>query len=147
LIGSLLYLSVCTRPDIAYAASCLRQYNTEHTKEHWLAAKRVLRYLKGTMDVGPTFKKLNEDLDGYVDADWAGEELNRKSYYTGYIFAVGALAISWGSREQAVAALSSTEAEYIALAEASKEAMIEMVKEIGFDSDQSVYMFCDNQVL
>lgn len=72
LIGSLMYLSVTTRPDIAYAVSYLSQFNLKHSNEHWQAAKRVFRYLKGTSDFGLIYSKTdNCKLVGYVDADWA----------------------------------------------------------------------------
>lgn len=66
LIGSLMYLCVSTRRDIAYAVSFLSQFNTKYTNEHWSAAKRVLRYLKGTIDMCLTFKGTDLIFEGYV---------------------------------------------------------------------------------
>lgn len=122
LIGSLMYLSVCTRPDIAFPVSYLSQFNLNHTKEHWLACKRVLKYLKGTKNMGITFKKCGEPVIGYVDADWANNVSDRKSYY-GYIFILANGPISWECQKQKVIALSSTEAEYIGICEATKESV------------------------
>ena len=98
LIGSLMYLAVSTRPDIAYAVSALSQFNTKHGMEHWNSAKRVLRYLKSTLDYGLTFKKTGRDLVGYVDPDWAGCLDDRKSY-TGYVFTFGNAAVTWEAKK------------------------------------------------
>lgn len=85
LIGSLMYLAVLTRPDIAYSVSFLSQFNNKYTQSHWQCAKRVLKYLQSTKDYGLIFKKSDIDLTGFVDADWAGDKNDRKSY-TGFIF-------------------------------------------------------------
>lgn len=121
LIGCIMYIAVCTRPDIAYAASLLSQFNNCHSETHWKAAKRVLRYLKGTIDYCIVYEKMVLSVTGYVDADWASNQIDRRSY-TGYVFKIGNSAISWESRKQRTVALSSTEAEYMALCEGAKEA-------------------------
>lgn len=121
LVGSLMYLATWTRPDIAHAASMLSQFNTCYTEEHWQVAKRVLRYLKGISNICLTYGQ-SDTITGYVDADWAGDENDRRSY-TGYVFMIGDAAISWESKKQPTVALSTTEAEYMALAEAAKEAV------------------------
>lgn len=121
LIGCIMYIAVCTRPDIAYAASLLSQYNNCYSETHWKAAKRVLRYLKGTIDYTIVYEKSTFCVDGYIDADWASNQLDRRSY-TGYVFKIGESAVSWESRKQRTVALSSTEAEYMALSEGAKEA-------------------------
>lgn len=110
IIGCIMYLAVCTRPDIAHAASVLSQFNNCHSETHWKAAKRVLRYLKGTMDYNIVYEKSSLSVTGYVDADWASNQLDRRSY-TGYVFRVGNSAVSWESRKQRTVALSSTESE------------------------------------
>ena len=99
LIGSLMYLSVATRPDIAHAVSYLSQFNTCFGKEHWIAAKRVLRYLQGTKQLALTFKKTGKKLYGLADADWASCTLDRRSY-TGYVFKYAGAPISWKSRKR-----------------------------------------------
>lgn len=71
LISMLTYLATCTRPDIAFAVSHLSQFNNCFDESHWKAVKRVLRYLKGTSNVGLSFEKTKEHLSGYTDADWA----------------------------------------------------------------------------
>ncbi|XP_050679988.1 uncharacterized protein LOC126975915 [Leptidea sinapis] len=108
LIGSLMYVAVCTPLDIAHAVSCLSQFNECHSEMHWKAAKRVLRYFKGTIQ--------------QLDADWASCEVDRKSY-SGFVFKVGTSVVSWESRKQRTIALSSTEAEYMALSDPCKEAL------------------------
>lgn len=132
LIGCLLYLSVATRPDIAHATSSLSQYNDGFSKAHWNAAKRVLRYLKGTIDVGLFYRSEDNSMKGYADADWAGSKDDRRSY-TGYAFLVAGGAVSWDSRKQRTVALSTAEAEYMALAEAAKEAIYlrRLLQELG----------------
>ena len=121
LVGALMYLSVCTRPDITHAASYLSQFNNCYDSDHWTAAKRVLRYLKGTRDVGLIYGKTSDPLTGFVDADWANCEIDRKSY-TGFVFILAGCPISWESRKQRTVALSSMEAEYMAISDATKEA-------------------------
>lgn len=122
LIGALSYLSVGTRPDIAHTVSYLGQFNDCHGEVHWKAAKRVLRYLKGTSHMGLVFGHFDEPPVMYTDADWGGCNVDRKSY-TGYAFVVGGAAVSWDSKKQQTVALSSTEAEYMALSEATKDAI------------------------
>lgn len=85
LIGSLLYLSVCTRPDISQAVGALSKYMSNPTTVHWQAAKGLLRYLAGTVDYGITFSGTSTDIMGYCDADYAGDLDTRRST-TGYVF-------------------------------------------------------------
>lgn len=121
LIGCLMYLSVCTRPDISFALSQLSQFNTGFARDHWLAAKRILRYLKGTINYGLTFiKSGNLNVSVFADADWANDVTDRKSY-SGFVIKVGDSTVNWESRKQRCVALSSTEAEYLAIGDACKE--------------------------
>ena len=145
LIGSLMYLAVCTRPDIAFAVSYLSQFNSCYNKSHWTAAKRVLRYIKETQDLGLKYQKTGKPLHGYVDADWANCTIDRRSY-TGYTFILGGCPISWESRKQRTVALSSTEAEYMALSESSKEAsyLKRFLENAGVNNLIQVRIFCDN---
>lgn len=122
LIGSLMYLSVFTRPDIAFAVSYLSQFNNSHSTSHWVQAKRVLRYLKGTKKLCLSYRKGQRVLLGYTDADWGGDHTDRRSF-TGYLFTLGQSAVSWEARKQRTVALSSTEAEYMALCESAREAL------------------------
>lgn len=123
LIGSLMYLSVCTRPDITYSCSVLSQFNNCYDRTHWLAGKRILRYLARTVDYGLIFHKCkNFNLQVFADADWANDPNDRKSY-TGFVLKLGSNTINWESRKQRCVAMSSTEAEYLAISDACKDIM------------------------
>lgn len=143
LIGSLMYLSVCTRPDIAQAVGALARYMASPTTSHWQAAKGVLRYIAGTASYGITFGGLN--LEAYCDADYAGDLDSRRST-TGYVFTLGGGAISWSSRLQPTVAASTTEAEYMAAAYAIKEGLWlrTLLSEIGVDINTMI-ICADNQ--
>lgn len=146
LVGALNYLAVGTRPDLAYIVSSLSQFNSCHEKQHWIAAKRVLRYLKNTSSYGIIYRKGHKVLDGFTDADWASCHLDRRSY-TGYAFILSGGAVSWESRKQRTVALSSTEAEYMSLTEATKEGLYlrKLLKEIGIYEANKISIFCDNR--
>ena len=88
LIESLRYLSI-TRPDIVYSVGLLSKYMEKPKESHWLAAKRILRYIKGTMDFGLLYSYNNDaTLYGYSDSDWGGDQDERKSTI-GYVFNLG----------------------------------------------------------
>lgn len=124
LIGCLLYIAVNTRPDIAANVSILAQRVSSPRNCDWNELKRVVRYLKGTADLKLVLGS-NEHKDdpvfGYADANWAEDKADRKSN-SGYIFIVHGAAVSWACRKQSCVALSTTEAEFIALSEACQEA-------------------------
>jgi transposase InsO family protein len=119
IVGSLIYLSNSTRPDIAYAVSYLARSMNAPTEENFSNAKRVLRYLKGSRNLSLNFNNKNQDLFAYSDSSYA-EENDRKSV-GGYVTMIAGSPISWKSKKQSIIAQSSMEAEYIALAEAAKE--------------------------
>lgn len=146
LVGSLMYIAMGTRPDIAHVVSCLSCFNDCYQQAHWVAAKRVLRYLKGTLNYGILYNSSRDKpLVGYVDADWGNCPDDRRSY-TGYAFMLASGVISWESRKQRTVALSSTEAEYMGITDAVKEAVYlrRFLKELGFDSLTNVTILCDN---
>ena len=132
LVGSLIYLAICTRPDISYAAMSLGQYNANPTRAHLLAVKRVLRYLSGTLDLALEFNfdvgVVPATVGGFIrncavsDADWASDETDRKSI-SGYCFYFLNSLVSWSAVKQKAISLSSTEAEYYSLTHAIKEAL------------------------
>lgn len=124
LIGRLTFLVTATRPDIAFAVNQLSQYLAGPRKIHLEAAKHVLRYVKGTIDFGLTFSAKGSHLSGltaYADSAYANSAKSRST--TGYIFFINGTPISWTSKKQSLTAQSSTEAEYMAVAEAAKQAI------------------------
>jgi len=122
-VGSLMYLTVGTRPDLAFAVGKLSRYVSGYGKEHWAAVRRVLRYVKGPVNKGLVYtKSASGILQDFSDADWAGDYETRRST-TGFMFIFGGAAVSWTSKLQKTVALSTMEAEYMALCEASKEAV------------------------
>lgn len=121
IIGSLMYLMNCTRPDIAYSVSKLSRYTSNPGKEHWDAILRVLGYLKKTRDLSLHYSKYPAVLEGYSDANWISDSDESKST-SGYIFTLGGAAISWKSSKQTCIARSTMEAEFIALDKAGEEA-------------------------
>ena len=148
IIGSLIYVMSCTRPDICFIVSKLSQFMHSPTNTHMNMAKNVLKYLKGTMNYCLTFKKSNEiTLLGYSDSDW-GSSSDRKSI-SGYCFKMcddGPL-ISWRSKKQPIVSLSSCEAEYVAMTSAIQEAKFlkMLMLDMNFDHVQPVKLFADNQ--
>ena len=126
LIGSLMFLAVATRPNIAFTVYRLGSFMSNPNMSHWTAAKRVLRYLSGTRDYGLTYRTDkpvpgNNHFVGYSDTSYANNA--DQTSVSGYVFLMNGAAISWGSKKQNDVALSSTESEYIALAEAAREAI------------------------
>jgi len=124
LVGSLLHLSLNTRPDISFSTSIVAQYLANPGLQHWHSVKRILRYLKGTISFGLLYKRSQIPLilRGFADANWAGNIDDRQST-SGYCFSLGNCLISWASRKQRSVALSSTESEYMSLSKASTEAI------------------------
>ena len=116
-----MHLTTATRPDIAFAVGYVSRFMENPQIEHWIAVKRILRYLQGTKSHGICFKLGDEvDFCGYYDADWAGDHSDRKST-SGYAFLLMSAPISWGSKKQSSVSLSTSEAEYIALSLAIQE--------------------------
>jgi len=114
-VGSLMYLTA-TRPDMMFVESLISRYMENPTELHLQAAKRVLRYLKGTTELGIFYRKGGDDkFVAYTDSDYAGDLDERKST-SGYVFLLSSGAVSWSSKKQPIVSLSSTEAEFIAVA-------------------------------
>ena len=116
----LMYVVICTRPDIAHAVGVVSRYMVIPGKEHWEVVKWILRYLRGKSSTSLSFGKGNVTLQGFVDVDLGGDVDSSKST-SGYIYTIGGTAVSWMSRLQKCVSLSSNEAEYVAIAEAGKE--------------------------
>lgn len=131
-IGELMWLGLTTRPHILHSVAKLAQRNQDPHSEHMVAVKHILRYLASTVDVKLHYQKCGQAFTGFVDADWGGDRLDRKSH-TGYVFFLSGGPVSWRSEKQQSVALSSTEAEYMALTTACKEAIAlrRLIVEIG----------------
>ena len=146
-IGSLNYAAIATRPDLSVAVGMLSQFMQCPNATHWTAVKRILRYVKGTIDYGLKFRNSpNFTLHGFSDSDWAGCTMSRKST-SGHVFRIGECTVSWRSKKQSVVALSSTEAEYVALCEAAQETtwLRNLLFDIGFQQTEPTTVYEDNQ--
>jgi hypothetical protein len=140
-----MYAATGTRPDIAYAVSILAKFNQEPGLAHWKALKRVYAYLAGTLDHKLTYGCESHDLLGYSDADGSMHE-ERKAI-SGYAFLINGGAVSWKSQKQEIIALSTTEAEYVAMTHATKEALWlrSFVGEIFGKIEEPTTVYGDNQ--
>lgn len=124
-VGSLMYLMVCTRLDLAHSLSVVSKYMSNPGKEHWHVVKWIMRNVKGTISYGLvyTIKILSEPkLVGYVDANYATDS-NRRRSLSRVVFMLFENTVSWKSNLQPVVALSTTETEYMAATEGVKEAL------------------------
>jgi hypothetical protein len=151
-IGGLMYAAMATRPDIAYTVSALSQHNSRPNDEHEKAKKHLLRYLRRTAGIGITYTGLpwsygvrHPPLVGFSDSDYANSE-DRRSV-TGYCFRLSGGAVTWSSKRQPTTAQSTVEAEYMALAEAVKEAiwLRRYLYELGYIDDKPTIIYGDNQ--
>ena len=150
-VGSLIYLSTCTRPDITFVVSKLSQHFAEPTVEHWNTIKQVFRYLKGTTEQGLCFRRNDTEKLGlrvYCDADWASDSADRRST-SGYCVSLneGSSLISWKTRKQRTVALSTCEAEYMSLASAVQECIYleQLLKGVDTYQYAQTKLYEDNQ--
>ena len=145
-VGSLMYAMVATRADLAFAVSVVNQFMSKPSPMHWAAVKRIMRYLKYSVDKKLCLGGKNITLTGYCDADWGGDSSTRKSTM-GYVFFVGEGAISWNSKRQPTVALSTTEAEYMAVSQSAKEAiwLQQLMADVGCMQVEGTTIMCDNQ--
>jgi hypothetical protein len=146
LIGSLLYITLATRVDIAFVVIKLARYASNPSNIHMSAGKRILRYLKGTIKYGITYfyNNSNKYIIGYTDSDYAGDITSKST--SGYIFFLANGPISWKSKLQTIIAQSTTEAEYIAINAATKEAIYikALLEELGFYKQDKFPIYTDN---
>jgi hypothetical protein len=152
IVGSLMYASLGTRPDISYAVTTLSRFNSRPLEMHMTAAKRVLRYLKQTMKLKLNFETSNGHtlLCSFTDSDWGGRLDNGKST-SGCILGHGNILendfgpILWQSKSQTVVSLSTQEAEYIAASEATREAIwLWYLNEEIQKETSPVQIYCEN---
>ena len=145
-VGCLMYVIVCTKPDLAHAVNMVSKYMANPEKQHWDAIKWIFRYLKRTTDYDITFVRQKNDLSimGYVDADYAKDLDDRRST-TSYVFTLIGEPICWKSMIQSTIVMSMTEVEYMAVVEAAKEALwlTGLVKELGIQQG-GVSLHCDS---
>nr|GEV17079.1 putative RNA-directed DNA polymerase [Tanacetum cinerariifolium] len=145
LVGSLMYMTT-TRPDIQFVVSFISRFMAKPTETHLAAAKRVMRYLQGTLDYGIWYRRGGKGkMEIYADSDFAGDLTDRKST-SGYVILWDGAAVSWSSKKQSIVALSSTEAEYVAAASCACQViwMREMLNEFGLTQMGSSVIKCDN---
>ena len=148
MVGCLLYAAIATRPDICQAVGAVSKYNSQPTEAHLTAVKRIYRYLKGTADQKLVYRKTsaNTEIVGYSDADWAGD-LDSRHSTTGNVFLLAGGPVSWLSKQQNVVAVSTAEAEYVALFYAVQEGvwLQRLLSDIMQKSQQGMTIFADNQ--
>lgn len=148
LLDSLLYIAINTRPDIGAAVSILAQKTSQPYQDDWNELKRVLKYLMGTseMKLKLSGDHKQQDFFGYADANWAEDKSDRKSN-SGCVFMFNEGTISWMCRKQKCVALSSTEAEFIALSEACQEEIWirRVLKDMQQNMNSATIIFEDNQ--
>ena len=149
-VGALMHLMCATRPDIAFAVGMVARFMEHPGQQHWIAVKRIFRYLQGTQSHGLQYHSgANIGFEGYSDADWAGDTNDRKST-SGYVFKLCGAPISWGSKKQASVSLSTSEAEYIALSLTIQEGkwihnlLCELLQVVGI-APPDLVIFEDNQ--
>lgn len=146
MIGSLLYLALRTRLDILAPVLILARFQKSPTAYCHRGVKRILRYLRGTHNYRVRYHSGSLKIQAYVDADYAGDVVDRKSM-SGFLIKLGDATCVWGSKKQATVALSTCESEYYAMTLAAKETIwiARVLKEVGLESSQDVVLRSDNQ--
>ncbi|GAA0167068.1 transmembrane signal receptor [Lithospermum erythrorhizon] len=143
MVGSLMYLT-STRPDIMFATSLISRFMSKPTELHFQVAKRILRYLKGTIQFGIYYKNHGK-LDVYTDSDYAGDLEDRKST-SGYVTIMSSGAVTWCSKKQPIVTLSTTEAEFVAATVCTCQVlwMKKVLAELGYEENVCTQIKCDN---
>jgi len=145
MVGSLMYLTA-TRPNLMFVVSLISRFMANPTELHFATAKRIMRYLKGTLEFGIWYQcEGKSELLGYTDSDYAGNVDDSRST-SGYVFLMSGGVVAWSSRKQPIVTLSTTEAEYVATTTCACQAiwMKRILKEIGHEQDEEMILFCDN---
>ena len=146
IVGSLMWLMTMTRPDLCFPVGELSRFLANPGQVHMDAAYMVLRYLKGTVHQGLRYHRDGGGIVGFVDSDWASCKDTRRSV-GGFVFKLAGGAICWKSKRQAVVALSTTEAEYIAGCKAAQEAiyLTRMLRDLGEAVEGGIPVHEDNE--
>ena len=144
-VGSLMYASLGTRPDITFAVQTMSRFSSKPGTTHWEAVRRVFHYLKGTRDLWLTYGSKVRELEGYADADGSMSE-DRKAI-SGYAFLVNGGAVSWSAKRQEIISLSTTESEYVAAVHAAKEGLWlhSLISSLFGIEISTTTLFSDNQ--
>ncbi|SDA08461.1 BZ3501_MvSof-1269-A2-R1_C37g00159 [Microbotryum saponariae] len=148
-IGSLLYISLGTRPDIAFAVSYLARFANNPGRRHWIAVKHILRYLRATYRNELVYARGQARITGvvgYSDANW-GACIDTSVSTMGYVFYIAGSAVSWSSKRQSRVADSTTDAEYLALSHAGKEGIYlsQLLEELHVQPVAPAHIFTDNE--
>jgi hypothetical protein len=146
-LGALMYTMLATCPDIAFAVGTLSKFAATPGQTHWTALKRVYQYLCSTVNKCLTYQgDPDTDLHAFIDADWASD-INDQHSITGYAFLISGGAVSWSPKKQSMVALSSTKAEYMAAAAATKEAvwLRTLLGEFNLSKTHMITLHIDNQ--
>ena len=148
-IGSIMYAMICTRPDVSYALSMTSRYQSNPGNDHWTAVKNILKYFRRTKEMFLVYGGAEElSVKGYTDASFQTDRDDSCSQ-SGFVFLLNGGAVSWRSSKQSTVADSTTEAEYIAVNEAAKEAvwMKKFIGDLGVvpSIQDPIEIFCDNE--
>ncbi len=152
MVGSVMYAALSTRPDISFATNAVSRFLSQPSSNHAAACERIIVYLKGTKNMGLVYKNDNGlakslIINAYCDADWGGDPVDARST-TGYVIQLNGCSVAWCSRKQPTTALSSAEAEYMAMSEAVKEILWlkQLLQEIMPQVPvEPAVLYCDNQ--
>ena len=144
-VGSLMFVMICTRSNIAQAVRAVSRYMANLGRKHWNVEKKILRYIKGISDTGLCYGGSNFIVRSCVDSDFVGDFDKRKST-TSYVFTLVGGAVSWVSKLQTIVVLSTTEAKYMATTQTCKEVVCvkRLLEKLGYKQEK-ISLFCDIQ--
>eukprot|EP00253_Pinus_taeda_P010618 PITA_10618 len=146
LVGKFLYLTH-THPDLSFVVGLIARFMQKPHESHWKAAKRILHYIRGIVQFEIHYSaETSPLLVGFIDSDWAGDPDDQNST-AGYVFTLGSGPITWACKKQSAISLSSAEAKYHDIVEASMEALWlhQIISEFGFQQHHPTTLWCDNQ--
>lgn len=151
LVGSLMYAQVCTRPDLSFAVGILSRFQSNPGHGHWVAGKKVLRYLQRTKSHMLVYRQVKElELVGFADSDFAGHYPVSNKSTCGYVFMLAGGAIAWKTMKQTLIATSTMQAEFIAIYEGMCQGLwirnfLMQTKVLESIVSKSLEIYCDNE--